>query len=86
MKCGYPVSVLKTQYRMQPDISDIIGKHFYGQKLLNYSEMMIEEPKNFKNSFVMFHLEDSGEQFYKKSYLNKRESVAIKSFITYVSK
>lgn len=33
MKSGYPVNVLKTQYRMHPDISSVIGSNFYGQKL-----------------------------------------------------
>lgn len=30
MKSGFPLSVLKTQYRMQPEISEVIGKNFYG--------------------------------------------------------
>ena len=42
MKCNFPVSILKTQYRMQPSISDVIGKHFYGQKLLNSPSMIVE--------------------------------------------
>ena len=33
MKSGYPVNVLKTQYRRHPDISSVIGSNFYGQKL-----------------------------------------------------
>lgn len=86
MKCGYPVSILKTQYRMQPDISYVIGKHFYGQKLLNSESMMIEESKLLKNSFTMFHVEESAEQFFKKSFINKNEAYAIKSFVSVIGK
>ncbi len=35
MKCDYPVNVLKVQYRMHPEISHVIGKHFYGSQLVN---------------------------------------------------
>jgi superfamily I DNA and/or RNA helicase len=42
MKSGYPVNILKTQYRMHPQISAIIGTNFYGQKLNNW-EHLVEE-------------------------------------------
>ena len=58
MKCDYPVSILKTQYRMHPDISHIIGKHFYGQKLMNSSSIIAEESV-IKHCFCMFHVEGS---------------------------
>jgi senataxin len=33
MKCGYPVNILKIQYRMHPYISRVIGNVFYGGML-----------------------------------------------------
>lgn len=42
MKSGYPVNVLKTQYRMHPDISAVIGNNFYGNKLVNWDKLIAQ--------------------------------------------
>lgn len=35
MKCDYPVNILRVQYRMNDEISYVVGKWFYGGQLLN---------------------------------------------------
>lgn len=70
MKSGYPVNILKTQYRMHPDISFVIGKYFYGQKLLNWENITIEKPILGNSGFIFFHLEHAPESGYKKSFRN----------------
>ena len=62
MRSEYPVKLLKTQYRMHPDISCIIGKTFY-QGLLEDGNTMPSEPSSFKSAFVMIHLDNSCELF-----------------------
>ncbi len=42
MKSEYPVNILKTQYRMHPDISSVIGTNFYGHKLVDWDHLIAE--------------------------------------------
>lgn len=86
MKSGYPVSVLKTQYRMHPEISAVIGANFYGQKLNNWDKIIVEEPKVTPSAFVIFHLDQASEATYKKSFRNMVEARAVKDFSLYLSK
>ncbi len=59
MKSGYPVNVLRTQYRMHPDISAVIGNNFYGQKLANWDHIIVEEPKVTPTAFVVFNMDQA---------------------------
>lgn len=59
MKSGYPVNILKTQYRMHPDISAVIGSNFYGQKLVNWDHIIVEEPKVTPSAFVIFNMDQA---------------------------
>lgn len=59
MKSQYPVNILKTQYRMHPDISEVIGNNFYAQKLNNWDQLVAEEPKVTPHAFLIFHLDDA---------------------------
>jgi senataxin len=41
MRSEYPVSMLKIQYRMHPDISEVIGNVFYQGLLENGNQMVV---------------------------------------------
>ncbi len=70
MKSGYPVNILKTQYRMHPQISAVIGTNFYGQKLNNWEHLVEEQPKATPTAFLIFHIDQAAELSYKKSFRN----------------
>lgn len=86
MKSQYPVNILKTQYRMHPEISSVIGDNFYAQKLNNWEGLIAEEPLTTPKSFMIFHMEDAPEFTYKKSFRNLVEAKAIKDFAIYLTK
>ena len=85
MRSEYPVKLLKTQYRMHPDISCIIGKTFY-QGLLEDGNTMPSEPSSFKSAFVMIHLDNSCELFRDQSYYNPAEAETVKALVNALSK
>ena len=58
MKSKYPVSLLKIQYRMHPEISRVIGTAFY-DNLLEDGKKMTTEPKMVPKAFMMVHIGDS---------------------------
>lgn len=62
MKSKYPVNLLKVQYRMHPEISQVIGHAFY-DGLLEDGDMMHGEPKIVPKSFLMLHIDTSSEIF-----------------------
>ena len=86
MKSGYPISVLKTQYRMHPEISAVIGRNFYGQNLLDSETIINTEPSLVPKSFIILHLDNSAESSYKKSFRNMTEAHAVIDFVNYLSK
>lgn len=86
MKAGYPVTVLRTQYRMHPEISAVIGENFYAQKLLNADNLKFMSPQLLPHSFLILHIDDSAESSYHKSFRNKTEAKAIVDFVNVISK
>jgi superfamily I DNA and/or RNA helicase len=43
-EAGYPVHMLRTQYRMHPDISHFPSQHFYQNRLLNAAS--VQDPSH----------------------------------------
>ena len=86
MKSNYPVLVLKTQYRMTPEISEVIGNNFYGGQLSNDPKMIVPEPQIVPSSFIIFHVENSSEATYRKSFRNVIEGRAVKIIVENLSK
>ncbi len=44
---------------MHPDISAVIGSNFYGQKLVNWDHIIVEEPKVTPSAFVIFNMDQA---------------------------
>lgn len=84
MKCGYPVNVLKTQYRMHPDISSIIGNAFYGGILLDSPSVNREYFYKAFGSFMFLHVPKSSEVKSRRSFKNIVEEKPIKVLATYL--
>jgi senataxin len=70
MKCGYPVNVLKMQYRMHPDISSIIGNTFYGGVLQDSPTVSRESYYKVFNPFMFLHVPKSSEVKARRSFKN----------------
>ena len=74
MKCGYPVDILKTQYRMHPDIGRVVGNVFYGGVLQNSPSVMnrpgLEALYKIFPSFMFLHVPGSSEVKFKRSFKN----------------
>lgn len=87
MKIGYPVNLLKTQYRMHPEISRVVGENFY-QGLLNNNPVidtaLLPQIAEF-GAFIFFHVEGSSEINFKRSYRNRVEAEAIKELIKFLA-
>lgn len=83
MKCGCPINVLRTQYRMHPDISRIIGNVFYGGMLLDSPSVVNELTKNKIYSkltpFAFIHVPRSSESKFKRSFRNTIEGKVVKT-------
>ena len=77
MKADFPINVLTTQYRMQPEISHIIGNTFYSNMLKNSEDIKIYKPNLIPKSFVMFHIDNGYEIFTEKSYRNPTEAYCV---------
>ncbi len=87
MKCDYPVNILKVQYRMHPEISHVIGKHFYGDQLANGDALKeIANKGEIPSSFMMFHLEGCYEESKNRSYVNVNEAKFIQKLAQFLEK
>ncbi len=73
MRSEYPVSMLKVQYRMHPDISRVIGGTFY-QGLLEDGNKMATEYNGVPSAFILLHIDNSCEIFAEQSYYNPIEA------------
>ncbi|KAL4205316.1 hypothetical protein AMTRI_Chr01g114000 [Amborella trichopoda] len=70
-RAGFPVTMLKTQYRMHPEISMFPSMHFYDRKLLNGSQMISKSASFHENSYlgpyIFFDVIDGQEHCGKSS-------------------
>mgnify|MGYP000936465213 FL=1 len=84
MKCGCPVSMLRTQYRMHPDISRVIGNVFYNGLLQDSASVLNELTKNqlYENfaPFMFVHVPRSSESKFKRSFRNTIEGKVVRLF------
>lgn len=85
MRSEYPISMLKIQYRMHKDISQVIGHTFY-QGLLEDGNQMLVEPQGIPSSFILLHIDNSCELFGEQSYYNAVEGECVKVLAQHLSK
>eukprot|EP01017_Pseudomicrothorax_dubius_P049349 TRINITY_DN9163_c0_g1_i1.p1 TRINITY_DN9163_c0_g1~~TRINITY_DN9163_c0_g1_i1.p1 ORF type:complete len:786 (+),score=119.54 TRINITY_DN9163_c0_g1_i1:63-2420(+) len=81
-KCGYPIHMLDTQYRMHPMICEFISREFYDNRLQNAPGMVerLGDVDVYNISFIkpltFLHV-DGFEDFVETSYQNSDESATI---------